>query len=171
MNKLLVGAVLALGASAQNMMNLTALLGSQDSLSGLTGLLLRYPDLAQQVASAKNVTLFAPNNAAIQQLTQSGLLDTASSSDITNILMYHVVPELVYSSDITETPAYLNTDLTNSSYTNVTDGQVVGAYLDNDNAFIVSGLKNQAQVVQAVSIISFSKVVVTISDTDYFIRT
>ena len=151
MYKLLAAAALALGVSAQDMMNLTALLGSENSLSGLTNLLSMYPDLAQQVASAENVTLFAPNNAAIEALTQSGTFSSLTESDIGNILMYHIVPAVLYSSQVTSTPAFVNTDLTNSTYTNVTGGQVVGIAAVGNNVLIESGLKMEAQVVQAVS--------------------
>lgn len=134
-------------------MNLTALLGSESSLSALVTLLEQYPALAQQVGSQENVTLFAPNNAAIQQLTQSGLLNTATQSQIGNILNYHVVPELIYASDITTTPAFVNTALTSSAFTNVTGGQVVEAALDGDNVILTSGLKAESQVVKAVSVV------------------
>lgn len=88
---LIAGAALALGASAQTM-NLTALLGSESSLSALVSLLGQYPDIATQIASEKNVTLFAPNNAAIQKFTQSGALNTVTQSQISDILSYHVIP-------------------------------------------------------------------------------
>jgi uncharacterized surface protein with fasciclin (FAS1) repeats len=153
LNKVLAAAALALGVFAQNM-NLTQLLGSQDSLSSLVGLLGQYPDIASSLASAKNVTLFAPNNAAIQALTRSGLLTSASDSDIQNILDYHVVPELVYSSAIGETPVFAPTLLKNSSYTNVTGGQVVEAQLSGGNVVLTSGLKMSSTVVKAVCVIS-----------------
>jgi uncharacterized surface protein with fasciclin (FAS1) repeats len=148
----ITAAALALGASAQNM-NLTELLGSESSLSALVALLQQYPALAQQVGSQKNITLFAPNNAAIQQLTQSGLLSSATQSQIGNILDYHVVSELVYASDITQTPAFVNTALTNKAFTNVTGGQVVEAALDNDKVILTSGLKAMSEVVKAVSVL------------------
>ena len=143
-------AALALGASAQ-MMNLTALLGSESSLSALVTLLQQYPNLASTLASQQDVTLFAPNNAAIQQLTQSGALNMATEAQISEILLYHVLPSRVYASDITSTPAFVNTALVNATYTNVTNEQVVGAVLDGDNVMIESGLKMESQVVKAVS--------------------
>ena len=152
LNKALVAAALALGVSAQSM-NLTALLGSQPSLSSLVKLLGAYPTIANSLASAKNVTLFAPNNAAIAALTKSGLLTGASTSTIQNILDYHVVPELVYASAISTTPVFAPTLLTNSSYTNVTGGQVVEAQLSGKNVIITSGLKMPSTVVKAVSAI------------------
>ena len=153
LNKVLAAAALAFGASAQNM-NLTQLLGSQASLSSLVGLLGRYPNIASSLASAKKVTLFAPNNAAIQALTRSGLLTSATESDIQNILDYHVVPEVVYASAIGATPVFAPTLLTNSSYTNVTGGQVVEAQLSGGNAVLTSGLKMSSTVVKAVSVIN-----------------
>lgn len=142
-------AALALGASAQENMNLTALLGSESSLSALVSLLQAYPDLASVIASQQDVTLFAPNNAAIQQLTQSGALNSITEDQISEILLYHVIPSVVYASNISETPAFVNTALVNATYTNVTNGQVVGAAVDDDNVLIESGLKMEAQVVKA----------------------
>lgn len=147
----LLPAAFALGASAQ-MMNLTALLTSTNQLASLTALLAQYPSLMNTLGSAQNVTLFAPNNAAIRALTRSGRLNTATETDIAAILDYHVAGELVYASDISETPTFVNTMLTNSSYSNVTGGQVVGALMDENNVYIESALKMEAQVVQAVSL-------------------
>ena len=149
----IAAAALALGASAQNM-NLTALLGSESSLSSLVALLQQYPDIATSIASQKNVTLFAPNNAAITQLTNSGALNSITQSQIGDILNYHVLPEVVYASAITTTPAFPNTALNDTAFTNVTGGQVVEVALDGANVILTSGLKAESQVVKAVSIVS-----------------
>lgn len=91
----LAAAALALGASAQSM-NLTALLASQSDLTGLVTFLGKNPSIAQSIASMKNITLFAPNNAAIQKLASSGLLNTASESQLSAVLSYHVLPKSAY---------------------------------------------------------------------------
>lgn len=153
MNKLLSAGLFALGASAASSsgMNLTALLSSQTQLSALVSLLHTYPNLTTSLESMKNVTLFAPSNFAISALTSSGVLSSASSSDVSALLSYHVLPQMVYASNISTTPAFDHTDLTNTSYTNVTGGQVVGARMTGSKVFIESGLKMEAEVIKAVS--------------------
>ena len=137
--------------SAQNVPNLTALIASTPALSGLGSVLELFPNIATSLASAENVTLFAPNNAAISALQQSGALNDATEAQVAAILNYHVVPAVVYSDAITETPTFAPTLLNDTAYTNVTDGQVVSVVLDDEDVVITSGFKLTANVVTAVS--------------------
>ena len=153
LNELLSTALLLAGVSAQGgRMNLTALLGSNNQLSGLVTLLGAYPNIATSLASAENVTLLAPNNAAIKALMNSGALNGASESLVAAVLNYHVLPGMIYSSAITATPVFAPTLLNDTTYANVTGGQVVEAQVVGQNVIFTSGLKAQSTVVQAVCI-------------------
>jgi uncharacterized surface protein with fasciclin (FAS1) repeats len=116
---LLAGAFVALASAQNDLPNLTALIGSTNQLSGLATVLEAYPDIATSLASAENVTLFAPNNAAIQALQATGMLDNITEEQIGAILNYHVVPGTVYSSMIAETPTFAHTLLNDTAYSNV----------------------------------------------------
>lgn len=75
----------------------------------------------------------------------------ANPSLVTAILTYHVLNGTFYASDVTEKPAFIPTLLTNSSYTNVTGGQVVEAVVKDDKVNFISALKQSSEVTEAVS--------------------
>jgi uncharacterized surface protein with fasciclin (FAS1) repeats len=141
---------LAAVASAQS---LTSLLTGD--LSSLAGLITASPNVASLLSNATNVTIFAPNNAAISALTSSSnfaALNASGPNFIANLLRYHVlVNRTVQASAISSTPLFPNTLLTNSNYTNVTNGQVVRVRNNGTNVNIQSGYKNSAQVVSSVN--------------------
>lgn len=145
--------LLALASAQSNTPNLTALLGSSNSLSGLVALIDAYPNIGQALTSLSNVTIFAPNNAAIQALQASGAINNADEQLIQTVLNYHILPGTVYSSAITETPTFAHTLLNDTTYSNVTDGQVVGVAVDNNEVLVTSGLKLTSTVVDAVSLL------------------
>ncbi|EMC98441.1 hypothetical protein BAUCODRAFT_32482 [Baudoinia panamericana UAMH 10762] len=156
--KHIVPAALAVAAvSAQNATNVTSngtlssLIASNQNLSGLNTLLTAYPSIAQSLANATNVTLFAPSNQAIQALTSGlGALSTADTNALVSALLsYHVVPGRIYASNISSTPSFPHTNLTNPMFSNVTGGQVVEARLQGTSAQIISGMKMTSNVTQA----------------------
>lgn len=151
LKKLIPTALLATAASAQEPKNLTALLLSNDDLSSLTTFLSAYQGIAGMLNAAQNITLLAPSNSAIAALQSSGVLNSASDSMIEAILSYHVLPGMVYSSQISSTPLFAHTTLNDTTLTNVTDGQVVEAVTDGKKATIVSGLKSVSNIVTPVS--------------------
>lgn len=154
-SSLVAAGLLALASAQNNTPNLTALLGSSNSLSGLVNLIGAYPNIGQALTSLDNVTIFAPNNAAIAALQASGALDNANEALIQTVLNYHIVPGVVYSSAISETPTFAHTLLNDTMYSNVTDGQVVEVALDGSDVVLTSGLKLTSTVVDAVSTILF----------------
>jgi uncharacterized surface protein with fasciclin (FAS1) repeats len=109
--------------------------------------------VVETLSSAGNITIFAPNNAAIRALTSNEAAAPllATPGYVEAVLQYHVLNTSVPSSAITATPAFLPTLLANETYANVTGGQRIGAKLDDDEALILSGLGGTAKVVQAVS--------------------
>lgn len=55
-----------------------------------------------------------------------------------------------YASNVTSTPAFIPTMLTNTTYSNVTGGQVVEAMMMDGQVMFLSALKANATVTQAV---------------------
>jgi uncharacterized surface protein with fasciclin (FAS1) repeats len=150
--KTLISLALATAVSAQNTMNLTAALGSVPELSNLTQTLGLFEALVAGLAMTPNITILAPSNTAFGELMSgpgaAALNDTAL---IQAVLQYHVLNGTYYAANVTETPAFIPTALMNTSYTNVTGGQVVKAMTMDGNVFFYSGLLANSSVAQPVS--------------------
>ncbi|KAF7513646.1 hypothetical protein GJ744_007697 [Endocarpon pusillum] len=144
--KKLLPLALATAASAQETMNLTAALASSPELSRLTGALGLVPGVGATLGEASNITLLAPSNAAFEELNATTLNDTAL---IQAVLQYHVLNGTYYAENVTETPSFIPTMLMNSSYTNVTGGQVVEAVRRDGKVVFFSGLLMNSTVTQA----------------------
>ena len=149
--KNLLPLALATAASAQQMMNLTAALSSTPELSNLTQTLGLFSALVAGLSKTPNITLLAPSNKAFAALASgpmaAGLQDT---SLITAVLQYHVLSGTYYAANVTKTPSFIPTLLTNTSYTNTTRGQVVEAVLMGDKVMFHSGLLSAANVSKPV---------------------
>ncbi|ERF75420.1 hypothetical protein EPUS_00213 [Endocarpon pusillum Z07020] len=148
--KKLLPLALATAASAQETMNLTAALASSPELSQLGITLGLVPELVAALAELSNITLLAPSNAAFEEFTNSS--NAAALSDpglIQAVLQYHVLNGTYYAQNVTETTSFIPTTLMNTSYTNVTGGQVVKAVLTGDNVVFSSGLLTNSTVTQA----------------------
>jgi len=142
---------LAAIASVASAQSLVSLLQNTTELSSLFSLLQGYPDLVNTLSGASNVTVFAPNNAA---LAAAGAALTAANSTlpnfVPNLIEYHVLKSSVYASQIGRTPVFAHTLQNNTAYSNVTNGQVVEARAaTNGSVYLTSGLKNRAEVVTA----------------------
>lgn len=146
---LLSAAAAALCVAASSDPTLTQLIASNDNLSTLGSLLKRYPAIDKALASAGKVTLFAPDNDAIQTWMNTAIGSSTSSAEdgIQSVLEYHVLSSVVYSSDVMQTPAFPTTLLKtgNGEY------QVVEASLDDGSVIITTGLEEKSKVIQAVS--------------------
>ena len=142
---------LAMGAAVSAQSLTEALAANNGSLSILTSLLSAQPQLVQSLGSARNITILAPNNAALAAFTNSsaGLAAAANPAAVAALLTYHVLNGTVRSSDITNTTAFVPTLLNNATYANVTGGQVVGAKSNGTTVSIYSGLLSESHVVQA----------------------
>lgn len=132
--------------------NLTSLLSGNQNLTALTSLLTAYPDLVTTLSNATNITLLAPSNQALNSLNSSGALQQAAMMEgyVQALLSYHVLVGEFYAENITETPAFPQTLLNNTMYSNVTGGQVVECRREDNEVLIISGLKNNVSVTQAV---------------------
>jgi uncharacterized surface protein with fasciclin (FAS1) repeats len=148
--KRLLPAALAAVASTQS---LSDALGSQNaSLSTLIGLLGSQPALVSTLGTLSNITILAPNNAALAKFLNSSAAAAASMPDaLTALLTYHVLNGAYPAAAFTSTPQFLPSLLTNTSYTNVTGGQRVEGYTNGTNVDIVSGRLATSMVVTAVS--------------------
>jgi len=148
--KRLFPAALAAMASAQS---LSDALGSQNaSLSTLIGLLGSQPALVSTLGTLSNITILAPNNAALAKFLNSSPAAAASMPDaVTALLTYHVLNGTYPAAAFTSTPQFLPSLLTKTSYTNVTGGQRVEGYTNGTSVNIVSGGLATSMVVTAVS--------------------
>ena len=150
--KLLSLAAMAAAVSAQQQtMNLTQLLTGTPDLSNLTSLVSLYPSLLAQLGSAQNITILAPSNEAFSKFLNTSKISTNDTGAIQAILQYHVLNGIIYADQITNTPAFAHSTLTNASYANVTGGQVVEAVKTGSNVTIYSGLLANSTVTSPVS--------------------
>lgn len=151
-NLLAVAAAVAPAFAQDAPPDLTTLVGSDERLSTLNQILQIYPNVASTLAEATNVTVLAPTNEAFQAYLESvGVqLSAVTEDQVAALLQYHVLNGTVLAANITESPTFVNTLLTNTTYANVTDGQAISAQVQNDSVIITSGLKTEATVVQPV---------------------
>lgn len=145
--------------------SLTDVISQTPDLSTLGSLVGQYPTIASTLANATNITVLAPTNAAFSSfLAQPGVNAsiTADPGLVIAVLSYHVLQGTIPSSAITETPVFAKTLLSNTSYTNVTGGQVVQAQAMDGGVMITSGLLRESHVTTAD--VSFDGGVVHIID-------
>jgi len=150
---LAAAAVQAQSDNSTGSANLTSLLSGNQNLTALTTLLTAYPDLVSSLSNATNITLLAPSNQALNSLNSSGALQQAAMMQgyIQALLSYHVLVGEFYAENITETPAFPQTLLNNTMFSNVTGGQVVECRKEDNGVYFISGLKNNVSVSQPVS--------------------
>lgn len=134
--------------------SLTQLLANNTQLSALNALLATYPSIANSLANVTNVTVLAPSNEALSAFTNSTAFKTIASSpdgnrSIADLLSYHVLQGEYYASNITDTPAFVHTLLNDTEYSNVTNGQVVEAIMQDNKVYFYSGLLANSSVTQA----------------------
>ena len=73
----------------------------------LGDLLAAYPSVAATLAAASDVTILAPNNAAIRAVASS--LSNATAAQVAALLSYHVVDGRLYSTAFSATPVFAPT--------------------------------------------------------------
>ena len=133
-------------AVAQSSLSLTQALSSRPELSALAGLVGNVSGLANQLGMMQNITLLAPNNAAIQSAlnTSTGMMLSSNPALLQAVLTYHVIQGNYPSPNAT---AFLRTSLTPGNFANVTDGQRVEVSASNGNVTFTSGLLQNSSVV------------------------
>ncbi|KAI9654823.1 MAG: hypothetical protein M1821_005817 [Bathelium mastoideum] len=144
-------AVSLFSASCVGAQSLTSVLQGNSDLSTLTSTLQKFPSLVQTLGGAKNITILAPSNEAFNALfaTPAGQAAQSDVGLLQAVLEYHVINGSYPASSIPSTGAFVPTLLTNSSYTNVTGGQVVEGISSNGNVTFFSGNKATSNVTQA----------------------
>lgn len=131
---------------------LTDVIAQTPELSILGALLLAYPGVASTLAGASNITILAPSNTAFANFLTADVNASiaADAGLVPAVLSYHVLSSTIHAGDITDTPAFPKTLLTNSTYTNVTGGQVVKAAMDDGgNVVFTTGLLSESVVTTA----------------------
>ncbi|KIW68678.1 hypothetical protein PV04_04605 [Phialophora macrospora] len=128
----LVLAALAVTALAQAPADLATVLNTTDGTSTISEVVSELPGFLEALAGKTNITFLAPNDTAIALFLNSSrgeALETAGEDYLVNLLLYHVLDGGY--DNITD---YLvvPTLLTSSNYTNVTGGQNVAFYYDDD---------------------------------------
>lgn len=132
---------------------LPELLAAQNStLSTLVSLLQSQPALLSTVAGLKNITILAPSNEAFATLLADPAV-AAKAADpgfVAALLTYHVLKGTFPASAFlaaTDAPVFVNTYLTNETYSTVEDGQVVEAQTIGGNVIVASGAGTESKVV------------------------
>ncbi|XP_014555042.1 hypothetical protein COCVIDRAFT_39103 [Bipolaris victoriae FI3] len=162
LKQLSIAAALAAAAVAQNTPSLADALKSSSELSTLAGLVPQ--DVLQSLSSASNITILAPGNSAFEKVSPQLLSSlTSNQGAITALLQYHVLNGSYPSSAIPDEGAFVPTLLTNSSYTNVTGGQVVHATTEDDKVVFYTGSLSNSTVTTAN--VNFTGGVIHIIDT------
>jgi uncharacterized surface protein with fasciclin (FAS1) repeats len=133
--------------------SLQAALSNNTNLSLLSGLISSNPSLLSSLSSASNITVLAPSNAGLQSLLNStaGVALGSNPGAVQALLQYHVLNGSYPASTFNSTSRFIRTLLTNSSYTNVTNGQRVQAVVASNKTTFYSGLLANTTVQQSLN--------------------
>ncbi|KIW09797.1 hypothetical protein PV08_11898 [Exophiala spinifera] len=124
-------AALAGTAIAQSS-DLVTVLNSTNGTATFSEVLAEIPGFLEAIAGKTNITVLAPNDTAIAELLASPAgqaLEDGGADYALNLVLYHVIDGGY--ENITDY-AVVPTLLTSSNYTNVTGGQHIGFYWDDD---------------------------------------
>lgn len=117
------------------------ILSTRPELSSLSNYISSFPSLEEQFSTADNFTFLAPTNDAFTKWLATNR--TADYMEAT--FMYHLLRGVHTTVSINETPQFISSFLTNASFSNVTNGQRVGAYR-NEHVLFESALKTTSTV-------------------------
>jgi uncharacterized surface protein with fasciclin (FAS1) repeats len=152
---------LALAQGGTQTPDLVTLLSNNTELSNLTSYLSLFPDFTQTLSGLQNITLLAPNNAAFANLLNSSAGAALVNNDtalIQALFSYHVLNGTYANLSDTQ---FIPTALQPPQFTNVTGGQRVAVYENDDVTSFVSGLLTTANV---SSTLNFTNGIVHIID-------
>ncbi|KAL8927421.1 MAG: hypothetical protein Q9172_001352 [Xanthocarpia lactea] len=131
--------------------DLTQLLQSNKNLSEFTTLLTSYGDIYANLSFQSDITILAPNNEAFNKIPYSSLgpaFKANQSQIVRSILQYHIIPGLHPAGAYNGSFTFDQTWLQNTSYTNVTRGQVIGGVQQAGNVNVfTSGLGTRSTLV------------------------
>merc|ERR1711977_296332 len=114
---------------------------------------------------ASNIAILAPSNDALATFLNStaGAAAATDPAAVAALLTYHVLNGTYPASAFTNTSQFIPTLLSNSSYSNVTGGQVVEARLRGETVSVFTGLLSASNV--TVANVNFTGGVVHVIDT------
>jgi hypothetical protein len=125
---------------------ISEILSTRQELSSLSNYITSFPSLEEQFSTADNFTFLAPTNDAFTKWFATNR--TADYMEAT--FMYHLLRGVHTMVSINGTPQFISSFLTNTSFSNVTNGQRVGAF-KNEHILFESALKTTSNVVTGVS--------------------
>ncbi|KAL8705994.1 MAG: hypothetical protein Q9201_000938 [Fulgogasparrea decipioides] len=141
-------------AQQQDTKDLTQLLQSNKNLSEFTTLLTSYGDIYANLSFQSGVTILAPNNDAFNKIPYSSLgpaFEANQSQIVRSVLQYHILPGIHPPGSYNGSFSFDQTWLQNTSYTNVTGGQVVGGVQQAGEVNIfTSGMGSRSTLVTPV---------------------
>lgn len=143
---LLVGnfAPRVLGQALDNSV-LTVLRGRPE-LSSLNALINASTKFSTLLSNTNRFTFLAPSNAAFDQFFTNQGNSTLGPDAIDATLRYHLLKGGFPKVSFLNTPQFIATNLDNSTFTNVTGGQVVGIASNRAGPFLISGNKTQSTI-------------------------
>jgi uncharacterized surface protein with fasciclin (FAS1) repeats len=152
----LLVAVLFLGPIIAADEDLLTALSEHSSLTKFTSLISNYSSLLA-TAEAGDMTILAPTDEAFDTFFSDATTATNFSSydEVEALLSYHILRGVHSQASISSTPSFIPTLLTNSSYANVTGGQVVEAVIDNSVMTFISAVNCISKVVGPTNDIIF----------------
>jgi uncharacterized surface protein with fasciclin (FAS1) repeats len=138
--------------SGNDTQSLNATLSSDRQLTTLASFLALQPGLVSSLSQAGNITLLAPSNDAFLEFARTDVGKTIASDPglLASLLRYHVLNGTYQASQITNMSTFIPTLLTNTTYSNVTGGQVVEAVKIGNETVFYSGLLQNSTVISAV---------------------
>ncbi|KAL2073016.1 hypothetical protein VTL71DRAFT_10340 [Oculimacula yallundae] len=145
-SNLIPAAALVAVVAAQGQMSLMeVLLANNKTLGTLSGLIQVHPELLSNLTSTRNITILAPSNDAFSTYlnTPGGQSAAANPGTVQALLQYHVLQGAWVSGGLT-TGVYAKSMLVNSSFTNVTGGQVVHLSKMGEKLMASSGNKEMS---------------------------
>lgn len=157
-------AALATAVAAQS--DLASILSSQKDLSTLAELLALVPDIAETLASASNITIFAPTNKAFDSVPRDipegeAIEQRNDTIAIGALLSNHVFKGYYPAKVASDIPVFVQSLLDSSfvnyrqPFGNFTGGQYNGIVKDGDDVVVISGEETLSYVTEAVSSIPF----------------
>jgi hypothetical protein len=126
-----------------------SVLASRPELSQFNAYLSQFPRLSTTISTVDNATLLIPSNTAFTKWLQN-TVSPLTPSDIENTLNYHIIHGTFPVASFTNTAQFVSSFLTNTSYSNVTDGLLVGLINIDGNPQIRSGLDANSSIITPV---------------------
>lgn len=97
-----------------------------------------------------NFTFLAPSNAAFDDWKKSPAALQPGDDRMEGLLQYHLLQRAIPTVSFTNVVRFQTTYLNNATFSNVTDGQVVGIGSNKAGPFVVSGNKTQTTFLRKV---------------------